>query len=197
MGVPNHMNFFSMTNHKDALPIDQDDRRWLILFPAAKKRSPEYYTELFRNIADADKVAGVMDYLMHHKITFNPKAPAPFTYAKYEMGERARTDVEADLQMLFDEGREPFDYPLVRFSSVVEAIKERRPHERHMHAAALKFLDRIGAAKLRRYKKGSGGLPAFQLYAIRDHAKWKAMEPVNAMRHYVAQHYDDDPDNFD
>ena len=94
----------------------------------------------------------MVDYLMRHKITFNPKAPAPFTEAKQEMGERARSDVEADLQMLFHEGREPFTHPLVRCESIIAAIKEHRPYERYMHAAALKFLDQIGAAKLRRYK---------------------------------------------
>ena len=128
-----------------------------------------------------------MDYLLKHRITFNPKAPAPFTEAKGEMGERARSDVESDLQMLFNERREPFAHPLVRFSCVVGAIKERRPYERHMHAVALKFLDHIGAEKLRRYKKGAGSLPAFQLYTIRDQAKRTAMEPVNVIRHYVAQ----------
>jgi hypothetical protein len=77
---------------------------------------------------------------------------------------------------------------------VVEAIKERRPHERHMHAAALKFLDRMGAKKLRRYTKGKAGLPAFQLYALRDQGKWDAMEPVNVMRLYVAQEAVEDDD---
>jgi hypothetical protein len=55
-------------------------------------------------------------------------------------------------------------------------------------------LDRIGAQKLRRHKKRAAGLPAFQLYAIRDQAKWKAVEPVNVIRRYMAQEVDDAQD---
>jgi hypothetical protein len=192
--IPNYMNFFGMTNFKDALPIDEDDRRWLILFSRAKKREPEYYDALFRNIADDDKVAAVMHYLLQHQISFNPKAPAPFTDAKREMGERARSDVEAELQMLYDQERSPFNGPLLQLESIVSAIKERHPHERKMHATSSRFLDRIGAEKLRRYKKGAEGLPAYQLYAIRDHVKWKAMQPVSVMRCYMAQEPDDGDD---
>ena len=65
-----------------------------------------------------------------------------------------------------------------------------------MNAAALAFLDRIGATKLRRYTKGKGVLPAYQLYAVRDHAKWVAAEPAEASRAFMAQYTDadDDPD---
>jgi len=181
-------------NHKDALPIEQDDRRWLILFSAAKKRPAEYYSTLFRNIADRDKVAAVMDYLLNHKITFNPKAPAPYTEAKREMGERARSDVETHLQTLYDERQGCFADPLVRFSAIMAAIKDVRPNERYMSAAALAFLDRIGARKLRRYTKGKGVLPAYQLYAVRDPDHWDALEPIDVMRAFMAQFTDDDDD---
>jgi hypothetical protein len=120
--IPNHMNFFCMTNYKDALPIEEDDRRRLILFSAVKKRSADYYSTLFRNIADADKVAAVMDYLLKHKITFNPKAPAPLTDAKREMGERARSDVESYLQAMHDERQGPFAYLASLMGAEVSAL---------------------------------------------------------------------------
>jgi len=194
--IPNHMNFFCMTNYKDALPIDEDDRRWLILFSTAKKRPAEYYSALFRNIADADNVAAVTDHLLKHKITFNPKAPAPFTDAKREMGERARSDVETYLQSLYDEHRGPFDFPLVRVVAIIRAIKEERPNERSMNAAALAFLDHIGAKKLRRYKKGKDRLPAYQLYAIRDHDQWGGKDPKDVIRAFTGRYADEDDDDF-
>ncbi len=63
--IPNHMNFFAMTNHRDALTLSDDDRRWLVLFSGSPTKPESYYEELFANIRDDVKLAAVMHYLMH------------------------------------------------------------------------------------------------------------------------------------
>jgi hypothetical protein len=196
--IPNHMNLFCMTNFKDALPITEGDRRWLVLFSPAAKQSKSYYARLFANIADDLKVAAVMGYLMDHEITFDPKAPAPWTAAKGDMQERAKPDAQADLQTMFDAQQPPFDQPLVRVADIVSWVRMDRKNERNVHRHALAFLDHVKAAKLRRYKHGKEGLPAHQLYAIRDHAKWTNGEPIDVALAYQAQYMTgDDGDNAD
>jgi hypothetical protein len=82
-------------------------------------------------------------------------------------------------------------------AGIVGVIKEQRPGERNMNAAALRFLDHIGATKLRRYTKGK---PAYQLYAIRDHDPWNRKDPVDTMLAFTARHTarytDDEADDF-
>jgi len=190
--IPNHMTLFCMTNFKNALDLTEGDRRWLVLFSPASKQPVEYYERLFANIADDDKAAAVMGYLMEHTITFNPKAPAPYTAAKAEMQELAKSDMEADLYGRFETELPPFDVPLFRVSDIVEWVRMENKHARHVHKNALKFLDHIKAVKLRRYKMGKDGLKPYQLYAIRDHAKWMAAEPVAVARAYLAQGSDDE-----
>jgi hypothetical protein len=189
--IPNHMNLFCMTNFRDALPLTQGDRRWLVLYSPALKQKPEYYDRLFANIGDDSKVAAVMEFLLTWEIQFNPKAPAPWTAAKADMQELAQTDTEADLQSRYEAGHSPFDHPLVRVADIVTQIQIDNKHARHVHRASMMFLDRIKAAKLRRYKEGKHGLAPVQLYAIRDHAKWQAVKPVDAARAYHAQDRED------
>jgi hypothetical protein len=186
--IPNHMNFFAMTNHKDALPIPADDRRWLILFSKATARGEDYYDGFFQNLHDDSKVAAVMQFLLDRFITFNPKGKAPQTEAKFEMEERSKTDDRVLLEAMLDERRAPFDFDLVRVLDIVARVG---PHAKNMNnAGVLKFLDDVGARKLRRYKKGD--LPTYQLYAVRDHDRWDSMKPGAVLKEYHAATADEE-----
>jgi hypothetical protein len=193
--IPNHMNLFCMTNFKNALSLAEGDRRWLVLYSPAAKQSVEYYNQLFGAIADDSKVAAVMEFLLNWEISFNPKAPAPFTAAKADMQDRAQGDTEADLQTAYDAGGWPFDHPLVRVADLVASIRHDNKNARNVHKDAMAFLDHVKAAKLRRYKEGRHGLAPVQLYAIRDHAMWMAAKPIDAARAYHAQRTEDADNN--
>ena len=191
--IPNHMNFFCMTNYKDALALSLHDRRWLVLFSPAKPKEGSYYTRLFDIIEkDHDKIAAVMHYLLNHKIAFNPKAPAPFTEAKADMQERSESDVSALLRDLYDGQSTPFNQPLIRVADIVDRLRQAWKGEKNLTATASAFLDRIGAVKLNRYKHGRDGLPAWQVYAIRDHDHWDKQDADVAIRAYLQQGEDED-----
>ncbi|MCA1549348.1 bifunctional DNA primase/polymerase [Bradyrhizobium sp. BRP19] len=179
--IPNHMNIFGMTNFKDALPITNDDRRWLILFSNVEARPADYYESLFTNIADDDKVAAVMHYLMNRFIALNPKGKAPSTAAKREMEQRAKSDELIKLGDMFEERRAPFHFDLVRVADIVARIEETPGGRRGANSIALRFLDQIKAQKLKRYTHGRNGMKAYQLYAVRDHARWKTTSPLSAI----------------
>lgn len=179
--IPNHMNIFGMTNFKDALPITNDDRRWLILFSTVEAKPADYYASLFANIADDDKVAAVMHYLMNRFIELDPKGKAPSTAAKREMEQRAKSDELIKLGDMFDERRAPFHLDLVRVADIVARIEETPGGRRGANNIALRFLDQIKALKLKRYTHGRNGMKAYQLYAVRDHARWKATSPLSAI----------------
>ncbi|UPJ49895.1 bifunctional DNA primase/polymerase [Bradyrhizobium sp. 200] len=191
--IPNHMNLFAMTNHKDALPIPADDRRWLILFSSASKQPAEYYDALFDNIADDSKVAAVMQYLLERFITFNPKAPAPMTDAKRDMAERSQSDATILLKDMLAEGRTPFHFDLVRAADIVAKIKET-PGEKNANKTAATFLDDINAAKL---AKDKNAVPSYQLYAVRNHTKWQRMGRADTLAAFIEARPDLAPDEPD
>src|SRR3546814_14921012 len=55
--VPNGLNLLCFTNHENAVPIEQGDRRWLTLFSPAKAREPAYYGRLFDLLKSDDFAA--------------------------------------------------------------------------------------------------------------------------------------------
>jgi len=45
--IPNIINLMFLTNHKNAILLDEDDRRYAIFFSTAKKKPQSYYNELW------------------------------------------------------------------------------------------------------------------------------------------------------
>ena len=86
--IPNHLNLICFTNHRDALRIENGDRRWLVIFSPAKPGEQAYYDRLFERIASEDGPAAVKHALLERRVTINPKGRAPQTGAKEEMRRR-------------------------------------------------------------------------------------------------------------
>lgn len=97
----NTTNYFALTNFKDALPIDDNDRRYCVLFSQWQskekleewmKSNPDYYPNLYD---DMRKNAGeILDWLLSHKIdkSFLGLSRAPDTDAKRQMVDMAKSD---------------------------------------------------------------------------------------------------------
>lgn len=169
--VPNRLNFISFTNHDDALPIENGDRRWLVFFSPAVPAGEEYYARLFQFL-DGDGPAAVAHWLEQRDVKLNPKGVAPMTRGKAEMRMMSMGDVEQHLSDLLAAGDAPFDFGLVRVDDVLGAVPERYTRQvRNLRNRVIKWLqEEAGAAKVPRYTKG--GRPSVQLWSIADHGRW-------------------------
>lgn len=91
----NTTNYFALTNHKDALPIDDNDRRYCVLFSQWQSKdaleewsnngNQQYYSSLYDDMRE--HVGEILDWLMLHNIPDSFKAlhRAPATEAKAMM----------------------------------------------------------------------------------------------------------------
>jgi hypothetical protein len=97
----NTANYFALTNFKDALPIDDSDRRYCVLFSqwqsrekleAFMQQNPNYYPDLYE--AMRKDPGEVLDWLLNHKIpeSFLGMSRAPATRAKEQMQDAAKSD---------------------------------------------------------------------------------------------------------
>ena len=97
----NTTNYFALTNFKDALPIDDNDRRYCVLFSqwqsseklmAWLAHNPDYYSNLYDDMRE--NAGEILDYLLCHKIpdSFLSLNRAPNTDAKKQMISIAKSD---------------------------------------------------------------------------------------------------------
>jgi len=97
----NTTNYFALTNFKDALPIDDKDRRYCVLFSQWQDRqsllefeanNPKYYSNLYEDMRDAPEE--LLHWLLNHDIPqdFLDTKRAPATEAKESMRMLSKSD---------------------------------------------------------------------------------------------------------
>jgi len=90
--APNTVNYIAFTNHHDALPLEDTDRRWWVQFTPfndqhelLKVANSDYFSNLFNAIRDHSP--GLRKWLLEYQLSplFNPKGQAPSSLAKDQM----------------------------------------------------------------------------------------------------------------
>lgn len=114
--VPSVTSTMILTNHGDALPVYDADRRYFVvsthfqtkdMLQRFRERNPDHYDDLFNAISHH---AGALrewleDYPLHPE--FDPNGHAPMTDAKARMIDMARGDDEDELLEVIEDSQDP------------------------------------------------------------------------------------------
>lgn len=120
--VPSVGNLMILTNHGDALPVYDADRRYFVvstffqtkeMLQRFREKNPDHYEDIFNAIANHPGAIRewLEDYPLHPE--FDPDGHAPMTDAKARMMELARGDDEDEIEELIAESRDPEVSPLL------------------------------------------------------------------------------------
>jgi hypothetical protein len=171
--IPNHINFLCFTNHDDALKIEHEDRRWLVVFSPAAKKDAAYYDSLFGYL-DSGGAAFVKYWLLQRHTVLNPHGVAPPTSGKETMRRMSLGDAEAYLLELYECDEEPFVFDLVRVDDLVNAVPSSLRGKANLRSRLSKFLkDELGAVAHTRFTKKHAKRPSYQLWSLRNHDIWE------------------------
>lgn len=113
----NTTSYLLFSNYKDALPIDDDSRRYLILFSRWQSKekldrfkadNPDYYERLYKAIEES--APALRKWLIEHEQSedFNPKGDAPVTPARAFMIRQSQPEFIQNLNDLIDDEVSPF-----------------------------------------------------------------------------------------
>lgn len=115
----NTTSYVSFTNFRDALPIDDNDRRHMILASAWQTgeqvrkfllEEPTYFESLWGTIdGDNARPGALRKWLMEYRLhaEFDPKGRAPLTRARKEMVELNKSDMQLEFEDLIAAGTNP------------------------------------------------------------------------------------------
>lgn len=112
----NTTSYLLFSNYRDALPLDDDGRRYCVLFSqwqskdkldAFMEENPDYYEKLYETIQEC--APALRKWLLEHEQapTFKPKGVAPTTDAKKYMIRQAQPEFIQNLFDIIAEGDEP------------------------------------------------------------------------------------------
>lgn len=130
--VPNTQAYLALTNYRDALPVEDDDRRYFIIMSrwrdsddlaAFMADKPTYFDDL---VAAIERHAGAIrkwleEWPPHPK--FTAKGRAPYSHGRQQMAALNQPGEKSDLRSILKTGnRRDISNELVITSSVVEAL---------------------------------------------------------------------------
>lgn len=168
--IENTANFLTISNHEDALPLDDRDGRYLVIRCADEPRygwrtpqSEEYYGRLFEGVgtpdAPGDEARRVLHFLQNREIKLNCTSLAPETEAKAEMVEASRSNLEKFLRNALEAKLPPLACPIINSNDVVSALSsdiEAYARNQRSVEAALREIGARPLSKLGQINTASG-----------------------------------------
>jgi hypothetical protein len=176
--INNTCNFVFLSNHSDAVFLDERDRRYFVCDVKAD-RLPDALARDYVQWRDSGGIASLRAWLERFDLsTFDPKRPAPTTAAKEEMVEDVKSEVERFLTDLLDSNvAEILGREIIRAEELCELYSNRTMGQRPSAKAVTQICKRLGAVALRISLKGGRkvrllalGRPNF--WSKQDHEIW-------------------------
>jgi hypothetical protein len=171
----NHARWLIFSNEQAALPLDERDRRVIVVACDEPPRPRDYYANLYALTKDQEFVASVAEFLTSRDLSnFNPGERAHLTAAKLAMVDASRS--EADRLAIAVAQSWPVD--AITWSDFIAEL-DGEGHRAHNTRAIHHALDRAG---IQRWQRSSGKLRlpsagrAEVIYIVRNHAQWMAAD---------------------
>lgn len=190
--IPNHINLMSFTNHKNAVRLEDGDRRWMIFFSPMEPQSQSYYDRLLSFVNKRESAEAFKYMLQERTPTLNPKGRAPNTAGKDYVREASLTDVEAVVAEWAASRTGPLRHDLFRFERVWDSVP--RSASRVTKHAVTAALERAGAVKHTRDRNGA--VPGIVLWSMVDHDKWQAAGPKGRFEAFLEMNGLDSAEQF-
>jgi hypothetical protein len=182
----NACRWLIFSNSEVAIPLEDADRRFVVVRCDDDPKSEDYYWHLYNLRDDPDFIASVAEYLRVLDISaFKAGMRAPLTAAKTTLLARVRSEAE---QILLDiAARWPVD--VITSAEIDAAMGEERPKG----SAKRYALERAGLIKLRQWTAQDryGDRVKVTGYAVRNAAEWKGAD-APALRAEIARVSNDD-----
>ena len=130
--VPNTTNYFAFSNYKDSIPIDDNDRRWAIIFSkwqsgpvleAFISDNPKYYDNLYKKMRASS--AALFKVLSTHNIDkwFIDLSRAPQTVSRTEMIKFTKSPCKMALEDAMEEFPEVIEGNILNISELNRKVK--------------------------------------------------------------------------
>ena len=149
--VFNTQNYMAFTNFMDAVPIDDSDRRWMVIFSpfndvdalTAAGMNDSYFDRLFEAIRNNyDALRGWL--LSVNLDDFNPNGRAPDTTAKKVMISANRPESDEAVMDVIQTGSTGVSTEVISTTHLSLALAEQHPHIELRGRAFVPVLSRLG-----------------------------------------------------
>lgn len=185
--IENYMAMMAITNHRDAMPMDETERRWLVVETFARRKGGDYYRRLWPVLESLDSLGAIAYELQNRKLgDYDASLSPEDTGARNQMIELSRSDVESWLYE--NAGNPPLSRNLTTIQDVVNAMPaglQRQPRVRSV--VQTYFRDKLNGVQLDKQARTSDGSKV-RVWALHGRAVMLAgMSDVQLGNMYAAE----------
>jgi hypothetical protein len=156
----NRLRVLILSNHRDAMPLDGEDRRFLVVRNPDQPKPAAYYTKLYGLLTDPEFIAAVRQYLLMLDVSRLVMGRAPQTEAKKAMIAATEPDyIVAVREAVERSGAELITTSRLKFLARVDA-----PWQLQQAMRAVGAIQHPGRVRLNGRKE--------QVWILRNHEKW-------------------------
>lgn len=173
--LDNRVNFLMFTNHRDALILEDGDRRFLVYYSPAdvSTRDPSYYDRLFQ---EARENLWWIYQFIQNEVQYveglDFKGPAPFTESKREMINNSVRDIDYELREAVELSNPPFHKDIVSTNEIVEFLREQG-YSKVTPISVGMAMTRLKWTRLNnQYRWGKGNTEKIRVWAVRNVDQW-------------------------
>lgn len=169
---PNLIKYVFLSNHPDAVFLDDSDRRFFVV-EVAQGRLPDNDAKEFTSWRDNGGQAALLYFLLNLDISdFNAKAPAPMSSAKQEMIDDNKSDLERWLDQTLVNMHTTIGREICSAEEMVSNYHLASRNKSSSKAIAI-ALKKRGIKKLTKQAKLSNG-KRLRVYALTDYYLYEA-----------------------
>ncbi len=182
---PNRFNFLFMTNHNNAILIDESDRRYCILkSPAAPHPDKDNYYKPLWDLRNEHPDA-LLHFLKEYPLTgFQPKAHAPMTAGKLDLIDQSRLPLDTFIKECVDSETYPMNSDLYRLADLIEPLSKLGHPNRNTKDLSNAF-DRLHYKELGRVTAEDVG--KVHLWAVRNFNTYEGLSGGALRQAWLAQ----------
>jgi hypothetical protein len=119
------INTYMMSNKKNPISLERNDRRYYVVDSWIEKRGSEYYSALDDWLLKESGIEIAVDYLLNLDISnFQHNAPPTITAGMIEMQDSGRYDYEVSIEELINEKASPFQMSLFTLTTLKSEMKK-------------------------------------------------------------------------
>lgn len=171
----NRTRVLILSNHVGAMPLDTDDRRFLVIQNPNKPKPPSYYTAHYERLADPGYIASIWRYLKEQDLSNLHIGRAPMSAAKHSLIEAAEPTFVTKVRELIE------DYEKDLITST--AVTRRADLATWELREAMHALGCIKYPKKVRLTKRIGGTERAHIWILKNHESWLRAAPDKVAKH--------------
>jgi hypothetical protein len=154
--IENYMAMMAITNHRDAMPMEESERRWLVVETFADTADAAYYNRLWPILESPDALAAIAYQLQNRNLgDYNASLPPVRTDARAQMIELSRSDLE---HWLYDmQKNPPLSYQITTLTDIIEAMPQSLQKSSRLRTVLQTFVrEKVNGEMLRQVRIGNG-----------------------------------------